>query len=90
MHVFGDQGSVESLSETQLIVRKTGAAIDRREVPASNSVFFELEAFAHAAKGGAAFPISTAEIIDTAAAFEAILKSISTGNAVAVQQKETT
>jgi len=43
-----------------------------------------MEAFATAASGGAAFPITTDQIIHGVAVFEAIVKSASTGQPVKV------
>jgi len=87
VHVFGDQGSVESLSETQLVVRKSGGVVEHREVPAINSVFSELEAFALAIRGEAPFPITTQDMVETAAAFEAILQSVRTGQTVRLKEE---
>ena len=53
----------------------------RQEFPAADTLTLELEAFAHAVRGRSPYPISGREMIDTAAAFEAIVTSVKTGGA---------
>jgi predicted dehydrogenase len=82
VHVFGDEGSVEALGETQTIIRLKGGKTEVKDFPKIDSVLAEMDAFADAAAGVAPYPITTDEMIDTIAAFEAVINSIKTGNTV--------
>jgi predicted dehydrogenase len=79
MHVFGDEGSVEALGETEVVVRTHGGKVERREFGKIDSIRAELDAFADAAAGRSPYPITPAEMVDTIAAFEAIIQSMQTG-----------
>ncbi len=81
LHLFGTTGSAEHHDETGLITRLSGAPPMRQEFPAADTLTLELEAFAHAVRGRSPYPISGREMIDTAAAFEAIVTSVKTGGA---------
>lgn len=82
VHVFGDAGSVESISETTLLIRRAGQPIERREVPALPSVLAEYEAFARAIAGEAPFPIAPDQIVHMSAVCEAMLQGIARGQPV--------
>lgn len=84
VHVFGDEGSVEAVGETEVVVRTRGGKIERREFPKLDSLRAEIDAFADAATGRAPYPISPAEMVNTIAAFEAIIQSMATGTTVAI------
>lgn len=79
VHVFGDEGSVEALGETQVVLRARGGKIESREFAPVDSLRAELEAFADAVEGRAPYPITPQEMVDTVAAFEAIVQSMQTG-----------
>ena len=95
VHVFGDQASVESLHENEVVVRYKGGRHERFVYPTVDSVQAELEAFAmaiadpeRAATGNSAvipYPISTTEMSNTIALFEAIVTSSETQNVVKVK-----
>ena len=75
--IFGENCWAESVSETRAIVRHAGK--DDPEVierPADNHLGRNLDYFAKAALGQGAFPISPAGILQTAAALEAVFKSV--------------
>lgn len=75
--VFGETCWAESVSETRVIVRRAGK--DDPEVidyPHDNHLGRNLDFFAKAALGHGAFPISPAGILQTAAALEAVFKSV--------------
>src|SRR5664280_755756 len=75
--IFGENCWAESVSETRAIVRYVGK--DDPEVierPADNHLGRNLDYFAKAALGQSAFPIPPAGILQTAAALEAVLKSV--------------
>jgi len=79
VHVFGDEGSVEALGETKVVLRARGGKVEAREFPKVDSLRAELEAFADAVAGQAPYPIKPKEMVDTVAAFEAIIQSMQTG-----------
>jgi predicted dehydrogenase len=79
VHVFGHDGSAEATGRTELILRKSGKDPERRTFAPADSVRVNLEAFADAVAGHAAYPIPATEIVDVVAAFEAIVKSAAFG-----------
>ena len=84
VHVFGDEGSVESLGETEVVVRSRGGKADRREFPKVDSILAEMDAFADAVGGRAPYPITPVEMVNTIAAFEAIIQSMETGRPIVI------
>jgi predicted dehydrogenase len=84
VQVFGDSGSVEAVGETEVIVRTTGGKVERREFPKIDSLLFEIDAFSDAVAGRAPYPITPAEMVNTIAAFEAIIRSMGTGKPVSI------
>ena len=63
------------MSETRLIVRRTGQEPEVRDRPADNHLGRNIDAFAKAALGQGKFPIEPAGILQTVAALEAVFKS---------------
>jgi len=84
LHVFGDEGSVEALGETEVVLRTRRGKVDRREYPKIDSIRAELDAFADAAAGRSPYPITPTEMVDTIAAFEAIICSMETDKPVSI------
>lgn len=84
VHVFGDQGSVEALGETQLVVRRRGGKTEVQDFPPRDSLLAEFDAFADAVSGAAPYPITPSEMVDTIGAFEAITRSLETRSPVRV------
>jgi predicted dehydrogenase len=82
VHVFGDEGSVEALGETDLVLRLKGKKTESRTFEPIDSIRAELEAFADAVAGGAPYPITPEEMVNAIATFEAIIRSIERGGAV--------
>ena len=78
VHVFGDEGSVEAIGETETILRTRGGKVDRREFPKVDTILAEIDAFADAVAGRNPYPIAPAEMVNTIAAFEAIIQSMNT------------
>jgi len=76
VHAFGTKGSAEVLGETELVLRMSGRPPERRELPPSDSLRAELEAFADAVDGRAPFPVTSAQMLATVAAFEAVLEAL--------------
>lgn len=84
VHVFGDAGSAEAIGETEVVIRSCGGKVERREFPKVDSIRAEFDAFADAAAGRNAYPITPAEMVNTIAAFEAITHSMDTGKPVSI------
>lgn len=82
VHVFGDEGSVEALGETQVVSRLKGGKSEVKDFPKIDSVLAEMDAFADAVAGISPYPITTDEMVNTIASFEAVIQSIATGNTV--------
>ena len=85
VHVFGDEGSVEAIDETRTIIRLKGGKTEVRDFPKIDSVLAEMDAFADAVAGVAPYPITTEEMVNTIASFEAVIQSIATGSTVRLQ-----
>ena len=84
VHVFGDEGSVEAVGETEVVVRTKGGKVERREFPKVDSILAEFDAFADAVEGRAPYPITPAEMVNTISAFEAIIQSMKRGEPVSI------
>ena len=82
VHVFGDKGSVESLTEHELILHKPNEPPERRTYEPVDALRHELEVFADAIDGYRAFPVSAEDMLLTVATFEAAVKSLESGAAV--------
>jgi predicted dehydrogenase len=85
LHVFGARGSAEALEDTEIVVRMTGEPLRRVRLAPVDALRLELEAFADSVETGSPFPITDAEMIAGAAAFEAIVTSIAQRKAVEVK-----
>jgi predicted dehydrogenase len=79
--IFGEKCWAESVSETRLIVRRAGQEPEVFDYPADNHLARNLDYFAKAAMGQGTFPISPAGILQTAAALEAVFKSVDSDGA---------
>jgi predicted dehydrogenase len=84
VHAFGDEGSVEALGETRLVLRTRGGKTEVRDFPARDSLLAEFDAFADAVEGRAPYPITPQEMVNTIGAFEAITRSLETHAPVCV------
>lgn len=84
IHAFCTRGSVESVSETELIVRRSGAAPERQTLEPLDSLRTELEAFADAVEGRSPFLVTPDAMLRTVAAFEAVIESLRTGTPVSL------
>jgi predicted dehydrogenase len=95
VHIFGDHASIEAIGENEIVVRHQGGRIDRHGLPPVDSVRAELDAFAQAipakfhqgvSQDRVAIPysISPLQMGQTIAMFEAIVKSVETGQLVEV------
>jgi predicted dehydrogenase len=84
VHVFGDKGSVESLTEHELLVHRPNAAPERRTYEPVDALRHELEVFADAIDGYRAFPVSDEDMLRTVATFEAAVKALESGTTIDV------
>jgi predicted dehydrogenase len=82
VHVFGDQGSAESLDEHELVVRRSNAKPERLTLPPVDALRTELEVFARAVVDGVPFPVSREEMLATVGAFEAAVQALEGGRTV--------
>ncbi len=78
VHAFGSKGNAEVLGENEIVLRMSGKAPERRSLPPSESLRAELEAFADAVDGRAPFPVTTAQMLDTVASFDAVIAALKT------------
>lgn len=76
VHVFGSRGSAEVLGETELILRLSGRAPERKQLEACDSLRAELEAFAEAVEGHAPYPITPEQMLATVSGFEATVRAL--------------
>jgi len=79
VHVFGNQGSAEAAGPNELILRMSGGKVERRTFEPLNALRANLEAFVDAIEGRAAYPISTAQMVDVIAALEAVVAAVEIG-----------
>jgi len=84
VHLFGDEGSAEAIGETEVVVRTRGGKVVRREFPKVDTILAEIDAFADAVAGHGAYPITPTEMVNTIAAFEAIICSMDSGKPVTI------
>jgi predicted dehydrogenase len=79
--VYGSDMWAESLSETRVVVCGLAQEPETIELPPTNHIAMNLESFARAALGQAAFHIDEAGILHTVAALEAVFRSAAAGAA---------
>ena len=78
LHVFGASGWAELRDERILTTCETGGKPSAIEYPENDSVRAALEAFAKAATGGAPYPVTGEDAVNSAAAIEAVVRSAAT------------
>ena len=79
--VYGENATATSVSETRAIVRRAGQEPEVIDKPADFHLGRNLDYFAKAALGQGTFPTSPAGILQTAAALEAVFKSVDANGA---------
>jgi predicted dehydrogenase len=84
VHVFGTRGWAEARDETTLTLAPLGAKPQTQDLPAVDSLAVLLDAFARSVELGERFPVPTSQMLDTVAAFEAIVRSVASMAPVAV------
>jgi predicted dehydrogenase len=73
--VYGSEMWAESLSETKVMICRSGGTPETFDVPQTNHIGANLDSFAAAALGTAKFQIDDAGIVHTVAALEAVFES---------------
>jgi predicted dehydrogenase len=76
VHVFGTKGWAEARDETTLTVARLGATPQTQTLPRVDSLAVLLDAFGETIETGKPFPVTTDEMLDVVAAFEAAIKSM--------------
>lgn len=84
LHVFGKNGSAETIGATDFVLRMWDARPVSWNFEPVDSLRLELEAFADAAAGRVPYPITPQQILDGVAALEAAIKSSEVNEPVAV------
>ena len=84
--VFGTNGWAEAREETMLTVAQVGKQPEAKTYPAVDSLGVLLESFGETIETGKPFPVSTSDMLDVAGAFEAIIRSMTDGKRVKVEQ----
>ena len=84
VHVFGRNGSAEAIGENELVVRLPGGKVERSSYEKVDTLRSEFEAFADAVEGRAPYPITTEQMINVVAAFEAIIEALERNSTVGV------
>ena len=87
IHAFGTRGSAEVLGETELVLRMSGEPPRRLAMEPVDSQLAELEAFVDAIEKRVPFPISPSHMLQTVAAFEAVVRSLETGTTVSLPEE---
>lgn len=84
IHVFGTKGWVEMRGQQTLVFSDLDGKETVREYEAVDIERAELEAFAAAVNGGAAFPVLPDDAVHTTAVLEAVTRSAETGHRVVI------
>ena len=84
-HVLGSHGWAEARSEFDLIVRKRGMETQTTAFAPTDSVLAEFEIWLDALEGKKPYPFTAEQIVNTAAALEAIFASAQNGQIVKVR-----
>ena len=84
VHVFGDKGSAESVSEHELVLHKSNVKPQLITLEPIDALRIELEAFADAIEGRAPFPVPASDMLATVTTFEAVIKALESGETITV------
>lgn len=85
LHVFGRDGSVEAIGDREVVLRLSGQPPQRMQLPPSDGLRLQMEAFAAAVAARAQpadWPIPPTELLGTIAAVEAVARSLRDGTPV--------
>lgn len=86
IHVFGRDGSVEAIGENEVVVRRKGGRPQHFNYEPLDSLKEEFDVFADALAGKSEYPIKMPHMVNVVAAFEAIVRSIETGQPVSLNK----
>jgi predicted dehydrogenase len=86
VHVFGTKGWAEARDETVLTVARLGEAPKSEVLAPVDSLAVMLDAFGETIETGKPFVVTTDEMLDVVAAFEAAIRSMQVREPVAVQR----
>jgi len=86
VHVFGTKGWAEARDETTLTLALNGQTPRTAQLPPVDSLGVLLEAFGESIETGKPFPVTTDEMLDVVATFEAAIQSMASGKPVAVMR----
>jgi predicted dehydrogenase len=84
VHVFGDNGSAESLDEGLLLVHRSNSKPERRTFEPVNALLQELETFADAIQEGRPFTVPPEDMLQTVTTFDAFVRALESGETVEV------
>ena len=84
VHAFGTKGWAEARDETALTIALNGKTPHVEHLPQIDSLGVLLEAFGESIETGKPFPVTTDEMLDVVATFEAAIQSMASGAPVAV------
>lgn len=84
VHVFGTKGWAEARDETTITIALNGQVPRIEAMPQVDSLGVLLEAFADTIEHGKPFPVTTDEMLDVVAAFEAAIQSMKSAAPVKV------
>jgi predicted dehydrogenase len=75
VQVFGTKGWAEARDETAFTLARNGESPQQQLLPQADSLAVLLEAFAKSIETGEPFPVSTSQMLDVVAGFEALIQS---------------
>jgi len=78
MHLFGSDGSLETLNDEEMVLYRSGQAPEHKRLARVDALRLELEAFAKAIQVEHPYAIAPEEMVWTAAAMEAVCRSLAT------------
>jgi predicted dehydrogenase len=82
-----DRAHPESPEGWDLVVSLRGSTREARSYPPAKAVLANLEAFADAAAGRAAYPVPQDQMVENICALEAVFRSAQSGNIEKVQNR---
>ena len=86
VHAFGKQGSAEALGDTELVLRVSDAKPQHFTFDPVDTLRFEIDAFADAVEGRAAYPIPVDQMLANVGLLEATIESIAANAPVPVKR----
>ena len=72
----------DDIGDREVVLRMCDASPQRLQFESIDTLRYELDAFADAIEGRAPFPVSSADMLATVTAFDAVIKALETGDKV--------